>query len=199
MAADERSGPLTAAAGVSSAQRTVLHVGCGRSRPDALHPEFRAPGWREVRLDIDPAARPDIVASVTDMTAIGTASMDAVWSSHNLEHLYPHELPRALAEFHRVLKPGSMALITVPDLQSVAEWIVADRLDEVAYHSPSGPVTPLDMLYGFRRALAQGGPFMSHHTGFTARTLRAALEQAGFIQGEVWRQNFALWARVFTA
>ena len=34
--------------------KTVLHVGCGPYNPAKLHKTFHGPGWRELRLDIDP-------------------------------------------------------------------------------------------------------------------------------------------------
>ena len=37
---------------------------------------------------------------MTDMSMVDSAAVDAVWSSHNLEHLYAHEVPVALGEFH---------------------------------------------------------------------------------------------------
>ncbi len=178
-----------------AAERLCLHVGCGPANPAKLHRRFQAPGWREVRLDIDPAVRPDIVASMTDLHQVATASVDAVWSSHNLEHLYPHEVARALEEFRRVLKPGGFVLLTLPDLQRAAELVAADRLGEVAYVSAAGPITALDMLYGHRRSLARGNTYMAHHTGFTARTLDQALAQAGFVQRRVQRRGFDLWAQ----
>src|SRR3954451_8011278 len=101
----------------STPTRTVLHVGCGVKLPHKLHQAFHTPEWRELRLDIDPNVQPDIVGSITDMRMVETASVDAVWSSHNLEHLYAHEVPVALAEFYRVLRPGGFLLITMPDLQ----------------------------------------------------------------------------------
>ena len=54
----------------TSPQR-VLHVGCGAAAPHKL-PEifFPAGAWAEVRLDIDPAVAPDIVASITDMSVV---------------------------------------------------------------------------------------------------------------------------------
>ena len=180
---------------VSTAEQIVLHVGCGVARPDKLHRTFHEPGWRELRLDIDPAVEPDIVGSMTDLSMIAGGSVDAIWSSHNLEHLYAHEVPIALGEFHRVLKPGGFALITMPDLQRVAEWIAADRLEDVAYRSPAGPIRPLDMVYGWHGSIARGNLYMAHHTGFTARTLAGALERAGFRPIRVRRSNFDLWAR----
>ena len=56
----------------------------------------RARNWREIRLDLDPAVQPDIVCSITDMSPVATDSVDAIWSSHNLEHLQRHEVPLAL-------------------------------------------------------------------------------------------------------
>jgi len=40
-----------------------------------------------------------------DMPAVADGSVDAIYSSHNIEHLYPDEIPVALKEFLRVLKP----------------------------------------------------------------------------------------------
>ena len=65
---------------------------------------FRHVGWREIRLDIDPDVNPDVVASITDMQVISDAAVDAVYSSHNVEHLYPHEVPLALREMNPCVK-----------------------------------------------------------------------------------------------
>jgi len=177
----------------------VLHVGCGAPAPDRLPAQFFAAGaWRELRLDIDPAVAPDIVASITNMAPVANASVDAVWSSHNLEHLYPHEVALALQEFRRVLKPQGVAYMTMPDLQQVAALVAQDRLCEPAYVSPAGPVSPLDMLYGHGPSLAGGNSFMGHRTGFTASSLEAALIAAGFAAVRVLRDgHFALWAAAY--
>lgn len=186
---------------VMTETRTVLHVGCGMPDPRKLPAAFFAVGeWREVRLDIDPGVAPDIIASITDMTVVGSGSVDAVWSAHNVEHLFAHEVPIALAEFRRVLRPDGFALITVPDLQRVAELVAQDRLMEPAYISPAGPIAPLDMMFGFGGAIAGGNHFMAHRTGFTARSLDAALRGAGFAQVRVVRDEaFALWATAHVA
>ncbi len=184
---------------LSTATRTVLHVGCGGYAPDKLHEAFRDSDWRELRLDIDPSAEPDIVASITDMHPVPDHSVDAVFSSHNLEHLYPHEVPAALGEFRRVLRPEGYALLTMPDLQAVAEFIAVRGLTEPAYLSGLGPITPLDMLYGYGPAMAQGNLFMAHRGGFTGTSLLASLSRAGFGFSVVQRAPtaFCLWAIAF--
>jgi SAM-dependent methyltransferase len=179
--------------------KTVLHVGCGIPRADKLHAAFRGEGWSEIRLDINPNVKPDIVTTMTKMPEVSTESVDAVWSSHNLEHVYAHEVPLALTEFRRVLKPDGFALITLPDLQQVALLIANDKLDEPAYVSPAGPISPLDMVYGLRPALARGVTFMAHRCGFTAKTLMKSLEDARFAHVIVhrYRPSFELWALAF--
>lgn len=159
---------------------TFLHVGCGAKRKDRTTREFARPEWTEVRLDIDPGVGPDVIGSMTDMSSVAAASMDAVYSAHNIEHLYPHEVPRALAEFARVLRDDGVLVVTCPDLQSVCRLVAADRLTEPAASSPAGPISPLDMLYGHRPSLAQGNLFMAHRCGFTKKVLVATLQAAGF-------------------
>lgn len=181
---------------VTAGLRRVLHVGCGAANPAKLPEAFFPQGaWAELRLDIDPTVEPDIIASITDMSVVPTGSVDAVWSAHNLEHLWSHEVPLALSEFRRVLCPGGFAAMTMPDLQSVAEQIVAGNLEGAAYLSAMGPITPLDMLYGYRPSIAQGNIFMGHRTGYIATTLAQHLLQAGFVDVRVQRDGgFALWA-----
>ena len=69
------------AANGSPIRKTILNIGCGSVRDPRLEANFPAAEWREIRLDINPAVAPDIVASVTDMSVIGDASFDALWSS----------------------------------------------------------------------------------------------------------------------
>jgi predicted SAM-dependent methyltransferase len=175
--------------------KTVLNVGCGYPLRQKLHRHFHGPEWREIRLDLDPAVQPDIVCSITDISPVAADWVDAVWSSHNLEHLQRHEVPLALAEFLRVLKPHGLLLVTLPDLQQVARLVAEDRLEESAYVSQSGPITPLDMIFGHTASLARGNQFMAHRTGFTARSLHKLLIEAGFVEVTL-RQgaSFDLWA-----
>lgn len=178
-----------------TARKTVLHVGCGSWRPNALHPAYQTPEWQEIRLDINPAAKPDIVASMTDLGPVGSDSVDAIWNSHALEHLSAHEVPLALKEFHRVLRPGGHVFMRMPDLQKVAESVLEVGPQGVAYESPSGPITPLDMLYGHGASIAAGETGMQHKTGFTQKSILALLQAAGFAKAKAARKSFDLWVK----
>jgi predicted SAM-dependent methyltransferase len=175
---------------------TFLHVGCGPKRKNQTTPEFATQNWQEVRLDINPAVCPDVIGSMTDMPAVASGSVDAVFSSHNIEHLYPHEVPVALAEFYRVLAKDGFLVITCPDLKSVCALVAQDRLTDPAYESPAGPIAPMDIIYGYREAMAQGNLFMAHRTGFTEKVLIAMLQEAGFVGvASMTRPSvFDLWA-----
>jgi SAM-dependent methyltransferase len=175
--------------------RRVLNAGSGPQSSRQLHPMFRTENWREVRLDIDPQTNPDMIGSITDMSGlVPSQSFDAVWSSHSLEHLHTHEVPLALAEFRRVLKPEGFALITSPDLESVASWMLEHGLDQVLYTSAAGPITPHDIFFGHSSSIALGKRFMAHKTGFTCALLGQRLLDAGFPIVLAKRERLDLWA-----
>jgi SAM-dependent methyltransferase len=175
----------------------LLNAGCGADGAAALPPYFA--DWRHLRVDIDPLAKPDLVADVSDLSAIPDGSVDAVWSAHCIEHLFPHEVPRALAEFRRVMAQTGFACIIVPDLQAIAEWITTDRLHEVIYDSAAGPVTAHDMVWGFGPAIARGNLTMAHRCGFTPTLFLERLNDAGFPEIVLRRRsNLELAALVFS-
>jgi predicted SAM-dependent methyltransferase len=157
-----------------------LHVGCGPKRKNQTTRGFNTPEWAEIRLDIDASVQPDVIGTIVDLSAVESDSVDAIYSSHNIEHLYPHEVPLALAEFLRVLKPDGFFVVTCPDLQSVCKLIAEDKLTDTAYTSPAGPIAPLDILYGHRPAMAKGNLYMAHRCGFTQKVLSGTLQSCGF-------------------
>lgn len=56
----------------------------------------------------------------------GQTTVDIVVSSHCLEHLHPfHELPRVLEEIQRVLKPGGLLRVAIPDLTKLVSAYTA--------------------------------------------------------------------------
>jgi SAM-dependent methyltransferase len=147
------------------------------TRPEAvLRPEaIRTP----LRLDIGGAAvpyapdeyttvdlygEPDVRGDACDLP-FADASVDAIWASHVLEHLRISDVPRALAEMFRVMRPRARAIIRVPNFDYVARyWLTGpDRGWAEA------------MVFGL-----QTGDGEFHRSAFTAGTIKADLEAAGF-------------------
>lgn len=159
--------------------KEILHVGCGGDPIPHWLSEYA-----ETRLDIDPDAKPHIVA---DMVALGDiGSFDAVFCSHALEHLSPHDVTTALGEFHRVLNDGGAVILFVPDLEDVR------ATEDILFDAPAGPIAGLDLIYGYRKMLKEK-PYMAHKTGFTSKTLHDSLTSAGFTKVAVSRlDNYAL-------
>jgi predicted SAM-dependent methyltransferase len=151
--------------------KRVLHAGCGG---EPLPPEFGE--CEEVRLDITNDNNPDFVGSITDLKCVGDQRFDAVYCSHTLEHVYPHEAKKVLSEFHRVLNDKGMLWVNVPNLEGL------EVSDKVVYESPSGPITALDMIYGHHKLIEGGMSYMAHHCGFTEKILEEHLKEAGFSQ-----------------
>jgi SAM-dependent methyltransferase len=165
----------------------LLNAGCGDSAGAPLPGFFQ--GWRQLRVDVNEAVQPDLLASITDLSAIPDGSVDAIWSAHCIEHLYAHEVPLALAEFHRVLNDTGFACLIVPDLQSIADWLAQDRLQETLYESAAGPVTAHDMLWGFGPAIARGEAAMAHRCGFTPTLFLQRLQASGFAEIAIRRRS----------
>jgi len=161
-------------------QKRFLHVGCGEKSVDQTTKGFMGAGWSEVRYDIDSEVNPDIVGTMTDMSYIDSCSYHALYSSHNIEHLYFHEVPVALKEFKRVLRDDGFAVITCPDIESICGVVAKGQLVEPIYVSPAGPISPIDIIYGFRRAISEGNTYMAHKTAFTKSYLVSSIKDAGF-------------------
>lgn len=159
--------------------KRFLHVGCGTQTKQYLR-GFLEDEWAEVRFDIDPDVNPDIIGTITDMSGVESESVEAIYSSHNVEHVFPHEVPKMLSEFWRVLKPGGFLVVTCPDLRAVAEAIIQVGVDEPIYQSSMGPITPLDILFGHIASVSAGNEYMAHKGGFTLKSLMARLKEADF-------------------
>lgn len=105
---------------------------------------------------------------MTDLGSIGP--FDAVVCNNALEHLYPHEVNKALQEFYRILRPGGHVVILVPDLEGISP--AEDLVDGIG-------MSGLHLFYG-DAALIEEFPYMAHHCGFVQETLTRVLEMAGF-------------------
>lgn len=158
------------------AAKTVLNVRCRYPLRQKRIRIFRVLNGGRSGSTSTPV-HPDIICSITDVMPIATGSVDAVWSWHNLEHLQRRDVPLALREFFTVLKPRDLLLLELPRLRQVAQLAVENRLEDRAYNSSSGPITPLDMIFGHSASLARGNSFMAHRTGFTARHCKGYLSK----------------------
>ncbi|MEK7591331.1 MAG: class I SAM-dependent methyltransferase, partial [Patescibacteria group bacterium] len=83
----------------------TLDVGCG----SALYGSY-FPNRTTLDIEARPGVRVDIVADAHDLSQIPDASFENILCTEVLEHLHTPAL--AIAEFHRVLKPGGMLILT---------------------------------------------------------------------------------------
>ena len=167
-----------------------LHVGCGSKRKESTTKVFAQDVWKEVTLDIDTDCQPDIIGTMTDLSVIEDNSFDAVYSSHNIEHLYIHEALQALSEFRRVLKDTGYLMIVCPDLISTCKALIKNGPFEPLYYLRDSKtkeinknlwVSPIDVLYGYRPAIENGNDYMAHKSGYTEKSLTQMVLKSGFL------------------
>lgn len=177
----------------------VLNVG-GNSKTTAMPAHYG--DWQQCFLDIDPRWKPDILCDARDLTTQGAAQFEAIYCSHNLEHYYAHDVPKVLAGFGHVLVPTGFVELKVPDMRAVMAAMLQNNLDIDAplYQSPAGPISTLDVIYGYGAEIARSGnDFFAHKTGFTTTSLQRALNAAGFDFVYVQASNLEVRALAFRA
>lgn len=163
-----------------SQKKRVLNVGGGHEAITLPAPYLQ---FEVLRLDIDPTVSPDVLCDARELSRLEGGQFDAIYCAHNLEHYYRHDVPRVLAGFRHVLKDGGFAHVVVPDIAEVMRVVAQRQLDleDVLYESPAGPIKVLDVLWGWSLQIERTGQdFFAHKTGFTPKSLKAAVEAAGF-------------------
>lgn len=127
------------------------------------------PGWKI--LNIQPGDGVDFVGNCGDLSRLADESVTEVYAAHVLEHLgYLDELPRALAEIHRVLVPGGIARLSVPDFELLCRMFLHPELAaDARYHV-------MRIMFG-----GQTDPHDYHHVGLTWEFLENYLKEAGFV------------------
>jgi ubiquinone/menaquinone biosynthesis C-methylase UbiE len=174
----------------------VLNVGGGGSRTVPAHFD----GWEQHVLDIDPEVNPDICLDVRQMGDMEPEGYEAIVCSHNLEHVYRHEVPGVLKGFMRVLKPDGFAEIVVPNIAHWLRTLTENGLDlgDVYYRTGTGmAITFHDVLYGWGPVMAQGNLYYAHKCAFTPTMLGESLSSAGFERISIWENRSNLFARGF--
>lgn len=135
-----------------------LHIGGQEPHPD----------WKIV--NIMPGKFTDYVRSCTDLSIFPDASVAEIYASHVMEHLgYQRELGRALKEFNRILTPGGMLRVSVPDLPTLCALYLDPERDSEAR------LMVMRMMYGGQ---IDDGDF--HFVGFNEELMRSYLQRAGF-------------------
>ena len=165
---------------VETRTKKVLNVG-GDSKEILLPSQYS--GFEHILLDINPRGSPDIICDARELITIAANQFDAIYCSHNLEHYYRHDVPKVLSGFLHVLKEGGVVHLRVPDMQQLMRQSIERGLDidDVIYESSRGPITVLDVIYGYSAEIEQSGKdFYAHKTGFTQKSLLASLARAGF-------------------
>ncbi len=118
----------------ASAKDLLVNVGCGR--------EGR-PGW--VNIDCFPAPGVTCVRDCRTSLPLPSASARGIFTEHFVEHLdYYEEAPQFLDECRRVLQPGGILRIIVPDGSKYLEAYVAGGLADMSTFSPLVALDPRD-------------------------------------------------------
>ena len=129
------------------------------------------PSWTTVDKYVDA----DVAADMWNLP-YGDGEVDAIWSSHALEHVARAQVIPTLQEWYRVLRMGGECTIQVPDMDSAARtWL---ELGDPAVVN----------IFG---AQDHEGEF--HKTGWTLKGLVADLREVGFKVNEarvLWTPDY---------
>lgn len=140
----------------------LVHIGCG----EIDSPEF-------VNVDAQPYPHVHYVRNdITDLSMFADRSVDLIYTCHVLEHVHRKEILSVLGEFRRVLKPGGVLRIAVPDFDRLIDMYEAVGRD------PDGVIAP---LLG-----SHANEYDVHYWIFTERSLGSLLSQAQFSQVRPW-------------
>lgn len=122
-------------------------------------------------INIDERDIPGIEYPLTDirtLTMFNSDSVDYVYACHVLEHLPRNETFSALKEWNRILKPGGLIRIAVPDWDGIVNYYAKNQdLENV-----------LNLLYGSRGVQEKNE--LAHKRVFNFANLRSLLYEAGF-------------------
>jgi predicted SAM-dependent methyltransferase len=156
------------------ARELKLHIGCGKGLLD---------GW--VNIDVYPAP---LAMNALWGLPFADGSARCVFVSHLLEHLfYPRDVQPFLKEVRRVLAPGGVLRVIVPDIEQCIEAYVNNDRSFFASRRETWPWWPenptrLEDFLGYAGAGAEPAwLFESHKYGYDFETLSKVLIEAGFL------------------
>ena len=124
-------------------------------------------GWKV--LNIQPGPAVDYVGDLCDLSAFPDACAEAVYASHVLEHVSQQRMPGTLKGLARVLVPGGLLMVSVPDLEVLSHTIISPHAtNQQKFHA-------MRMMFG-----GQVDPHDYHCFGWTFAFMRQFLTEAGF-------------------
>jgi hypothetical protein len=173
----------------SDDKKILLNVGCGNRYVRQGWPYFES--WKEIRADLY-VEDADIKCDIVKLNGVTDSSVDCIWASHVVEHLYWHELPETFGNFMRVLKPNGCAVVIVPDLGAIADRIKDGLLEPVREYNNCN-LAPIDFIFGGRDFHQRDGIGQLHKTGFTSKSMGQVLNSLG-IKSYIRQQNFQVFA-----
>jgi len=142
-----------------------LYIGSRTYRPD---------GYKTV--DLNPAYKPDFLANASRLDCIESNSASEVYASAILEHIAWPTGYKALSEWARVLKPGGVLKVSVPDMKMLCSLI----------SQGINPSHCIGMIYGTGRI---SDPLEAHQYGFTRESLTEMLHVLGFEEFDTWESD----------
>jgi predicted SAM-dependent methyltransferase len=164
------------------AEASALPPGLLEERGDArLHIGglVRKAGWQV--FNVKPGKHTDHVGDLRDLSRFGDASFDMVYASHVFEHLgHRRDLPRALREVARILRPGGRFFVSVPNLKTLCTLFAHPEVTDQQRQ------TLMLMMYG-----AQDDEHDFHYVGLWDGYLAGHLATVGFAD-IYWVQTFGL-------
>jgi predicted SAM-dependent methyltransferase len=164
------------------AEASALPPGLLEERGDArLHIGglVRKAGWQV--FNVKPGEHTDHVGDLRDLSRFGDASFDMVYASHVFEHLgHRRDLPRALREVARILRPGGRFFVSVPNLKTLCTLFAHPEVTDQQRQ------TLMLMMYG-----AQDDEHDFHYVGLWDGYLAGHLATVGFAD-IYWVQTFGL-------
>jgi predicted SAM-dependent methyltransferase len=102
------------------APNTVLNIGAGFEK--MAFPDY--PNAKVLNMDLDPLTEPDILGDIRDIP-LEDGAVDWAISKHTLEHLPWGQVIGTLQEWARVVKPGGLLIVIVPDMGWAASELLS--------------------------------------------------------------------------
>jgi len=135
-------------------------------------------GWRDFGPEWDHIDSGDYdhldSFSITDLSNYEDDSVDLIYASHVVEYFDREEVPSLLTEWHRVLKPGGVLRIAVPNFRMIADLYSEGKYDLNYF---------VGLLYG---KMPMGAQTIYHKTVYDFQSICVVLQQAGFSDCRTW-------------